>query len=362
MICSQQKVDVSEPTNLPYLASFISWREVQAIWQRLCSLHPKMETVTKYRLSNVNLDPIYNNGEYMIIPTSDSDYFSINCLTDCFTEEARLEAKRFNQELSPAEYWSQHHADIREKHPGASLKVLRNVLYKSTVEVMNFKLHVAVCLYDYFQPTSVFDCCSGHGDRLIAAMSRSYIRTYEGCEPNVKSQRGAMLAAQIFNANKKKRLQIHPIPFEDFVFEEGAYYDLVFTSPPYFDVEIYSSASTQSIIRHPTEAAWYSRFLLPMFLRCWERVRQNGHMAISLNNVRDGNRFRFSSTERLIADLTTLCAGAEWCGTVSVCNFDANTKKRMEPIFIWHKKHDETLEPFRVSCKEKKDVELQCAW
>jgi hypothetical protein len=182
----------------------------------------------------------------------------------------------------------------------------------------------------------VFDCCAGWGDRAIAAMSRSYVKQYEGCEPNIKSQQGIANAIQVFGNGKEHN--VHLTGFEDFDFEDK-YYDMVFTSPPFFDVEVYCNMDTQSIVRYPTQDVWYEEFLLPMFLRCWECIKPHGHLVISINNARDrrSGKLRFYCTERLVHDLTNMCQNATFLGVV--CYGD-NEHKRMEPIFIWRKDQD----------------------
>jgi len=320
---------------LPYIRTFITLDELKEAWETLCKskgcAHRK---VKPYKLRHVHIDPKYINNEYHILECGAEDYYRINFITDFFTEPARLKARRFDQKLSPAEYWKQDSQDIVAKNPDATPKALRSILYNVSVEVMNFRLTVAIALYDMFQPKSIFDPCAGHGDRVIAAMSRNYVTSYEGCEPNTGSHHGILAAMEVLG--KEQDLQVHCIGFEDFKFEEHKYYDLVFTSPPYFDTEIYCSENTQSIARHTTQDVWYKEFLLVMFLRCWDHVEVNGHMVISINNVwdRQTNKMRFYCTEKLVQDLTSMCENAEFLGVISF----GDLGKRMEPMFVWKKK------------------------
>ena len=315
---------------LPYIARFTSFKEVRAAWERLCALEGRCESCAPYALPHVRIDPRFQK-DYRVIVLRKNEYANVNFLTDCFTEPARLEAKRFDQEHSAAEYWRRHGAALCARNPGATLQELRALLYGATVEVMNFRLTVAVAIYDTFMPRSVFDPCAGHGDRLIAAMSRSYIVSYEACEPNSSSFAGMSNAVKMFGASKK--IQLHCVPFENFVLRKK--YDLVFTSPPYFDVEVYTLEKTQSIVRYPSIKVWYRRFLRLMFLRCWEHVAEDGHMVVSINNVYDRLKkcLRFDCTEKLVSDITTMCARANFLGVISY----GAPNSRMEPMFIWRK-------------------------
>jgi DNA modification methylase len=131
---------------------------------------------------------------------------------------------------------------------------------------------------------------------------------------------------------KSEIFTIHRFGFEDF--EITNLYDLVFTSPPYFDVEVYFDSNTQSIKKYPNKTQWYNEFLLPMFLRCWVYLKLNGHMVISINNVSHKNRLVFDCTERLVHDISKYCKNSEYLGVLSY----GDIGKRMEPMFIWKKK------------------------
>ncbi len=313
------------------------WTDIKKTFDQLCEYKGELKKVARYKLRNVKGDPFYLNvNNYCIIPTGcNNSYYTLNYLTDCFTENARLEARRYDQEMSPADYWRKNHQQIKQQNPNATKRELRDILYQSTVEVMNFRLTVATTILDLFHPTTVFDPCAGHGDRAIATMSRDYVKHYEACEPNLASQTGITKAIQVFS---QKPFVVHPVPFEDFDFQDK-YFDMVLTSPPFFDLEIYSLDATQSIVRYPDQDQWYIEFLLPMFLRCWQCIKPHGHMVISINNARDRKTgdLRFYCTEKLIHDLSHMCKNAKFLGTISVGN---DTEKRLEPIFIWQKDCD----------------------
>ena len=344
--------------DLPYIATFTPWEQVLCAWGRLQAYDGQWQTSSeKFVLPKVDISPTFmTSSSYRTIPVGTNEYEMFNFLTDCFTEPARLEAKRFNEKLSPAEYWVQHSANMKQKHPGATPKQLRGALYAATIEVMNFRLTVAVSLYDMFLPHSVFDPCAGHGDRAIAAMSRSYIRSYIACEPNIASQKGIMNAVKIFSGDKN--VCIHAIPFEDYLFDSSEFHDLVFTSPPYYDVEVYCNDETQSIMKHKTEKEWYARFLLLTFVRCWQHVTPNGHMVIAINNVINHRcgKMQFSHTEKLVHDLTAMCPSANFLGVVAF----GNRQTKLEPMFVWHKEQPVvktcTYKQLRRHRRQRRDV------
>ncbi len=321
---------------LPYISTFVSWEEVLKAWEKLKrykgSFH---DSYCKYKLPNLNFNPVFkiHNYEtvYRVIVLKPNDYFKLNFLTDYFTEPSRLQARRFDQILSPKEYWDKNQLEIKKQNPNADTKELRSILYQSVIECSNFRLTVAISVYDIFLPSTIFDPCCGHGDRALSAMSRSYIQCYEGCEPNIESQ--SRIVKMIETLNVDKCIKVYPNPFEDYIFKQE--YDLVFTSPPYFDVEVYCNNPNQSIMKYKTESTWYDQFLLPMFIKCWKQIKINGHLIISINNVwnKEEKRMQFSSTERLISDLNLL-QDAKYLGVISF----GDLNKRKEPMFVWKKK------------------------
>ena len=77
-------------------------------------------------------------------------------------------------------------------------------------------------------------------------------------------------------------------PLEDAALEEDGppLYDTVFTSPPYFDFEIYADAATQSCARHPTLARWLDGWLEPVLRKAWAHLAPRGHLALHVCDPR----------------------------------------------------------------------------
>jgi DNA modification methylase len=67
---------------------------------------------------------------------------------------------------------------------------------------------------------------------------------------------------------------------------ESASYDLVLTSPPYFDLEVYSQEATQSVKRFPTWQQWVDGFLEPMIRECLRCLKPEGVSAWSVKNMK----------------------------------------------------------------------------
>ena len=83
----------------------------------------------------------------------------------------------------------------------------------------------------------VLDPCCGFGGRLLGYKSKYPNGTYIGCEPNIETYNE--LQRLIKQANWSN-VEISNCKFEDFV-DTGVNYDLIFTSIPYYDLEVYSN-------------------------------------------------------------------------------------------------------------------------
>jgi hypothetical protein len=120
-----------------------------------------------------------------------------------------------------------------------------------------------------------------------------------------------------------------PVPFEEAKLEHE--YDLVFTSPPYFDLESYSAEGSQSIKKFTRENAWTQQFLLPYAEKAWNAIKPGGFMAINI-----GQRHNQHYVEDMVAHINSL--GAEYLGIIAHATRGLYVKA--QPIFVWRKPLD----------------------
>ena len=75
-------------------------------------------------------------------------------------------------------------------------------------------------------------------------------------------------------------------PAEDFNYDEyNDYFDVVFTSPPYFSVERYSHDDTQSWVRYKNINDWNKNFLHTTLGKIIPTVKKGGIIAINIADV-----------------------------------------------------------------------------
>ena len=137
-----------------------------------------------------------------------------------------------------------------------------------------FKPNAAKALYDYFDVKNVLDFSAGWGDRLAGFYASLNTELYVGLDPRVENHPIYHKQAQYYDKlltmfENQKKVFFHDSPAEDFDYSEyNDTFDIVFTSPPYFNVERYSYDDTQSWVRYKTIGDWnkavsYTHLTLP---------------------------------------------------------------------------------------------------
>jgi hypothetical protein len=157
----------------------------------------------------------------------------------------------------------------------------------------NFMPGYAKAIYEYFnRPAIVLDPCAGWGDRLLGAEVAG-VGKYIGFDPNRSLRPGyarimstcghqptSLTSTSLQFSNS---YEIHSLPFE-----EGAAthladdsVDLVFTSPPFFDYEMYSP-------ENPQYTNWLTEFYEPLFIQSARVVKTGGAVCIYIGDTSAG--------------------------------------------------------------------------
>ncbi len=189
----------------------------------------------------------------------------------------------------------------------------------------------AKAMFDYFEPTTVLDPCAGWGDRMLGALLSKTVREYVGFEPNrallpgyARIQRDLGCAVEYESSTETRYApaaaaeaegvasfsstytQIHSLPFEmghaalkqwqQLDVLERRWFDFAFTSPPFFDYEVYTDSN-------PTYRDWIREFYEPMFKLVEAHLRPGGFFAVHLGDTSAGKiddflRFRVPNITR----------------------------------------------------------------
>lgn len=175
---------------------------------------------------------------------------------------------------------------------GANASCLRRILksFTSAASVSNYRPAVAKAIISKYSRAKsvVVDFSAGYGGRLLGALALD--REYVGIEVN-KSQvlgyrrmRRAIIAAgfelpnsHFVQGRAEKTLTTIPARTAD----------LVYSSPPFFNWERYSTSREQSYKRYENYEQWRSEFLTPIITESARILSTRGYLIL---NVTGGNR------------------------------------------------------------------------
>jgi 16S rRNA G966 N2-methylase RsmD len=134
-----------------------------------------------------------------------------------------------------------------------------------------------------YKPEIVFDPCAGWGGRMLGAVS--YGVRYIAFEPNTTTYNNLMNMASFLGIQHKvtlicddaRNMKKYNLPNVD----------LVLTSPPYFDLEVYTHEQTQSISNTPTYQDWADSFLREIINLSIEHLNDNGTSCWNVGKVKN---------------------------------------------------------------------------
>jgi hypothetical protein len=195
--------------------------------------------------------------------------------------------------------------------------------------VSNFKPTIAKYIYDnYSGDGNVLDFSAGFGGRLLGALSSNKIKTYNAFEPNSTTFDNLCNISQDFNT---RATNIQKLPFEDSNCQHN-FYDLIFSSPPYFNTEIYSDESTQSSDRYKTQEEWREKFLTPLITKSHNYLKSGGYFIINVANVKN-----YQNLEQDTMDLSLKFEFLHIKTYQMVLSALMKSGLKYEPIFVFQK-------------------------
>lgn len=250
------------------------------------------------------------------------EYEDISIITDYFSERCRVKCKFLGKELSPLEYFEKNKKKIMimsMEQNKFSLKKFSDYMYYNSKFCNKFNIYVALFIYKLFKPKSVLDSSSGWGDRLIAAIA--YGTKYTGYDPSecLESIYPKIIDTLATNT-KKKNYNVYKKPFEEVEIKEK--YDLVFSSPPFFDLETYENTDNQSIVKYKNKNTWIKKFLFKLVDNNIKGLKKGGYLVLYLPLY---DKFAdYMNKNKLI----------KYCGKIK---YRYDNKSKLRDIYIWKK-------------------------
>ena len=164
--------------------------------------------------------------------------------------------------------------------------VLRNLISLRKYIAAQFRPSVAKYIYDYFQAETVLDFSMGWGDRILGAHTSEYVKKYVGFDPNLNLIDG--YTKQIIEYQKigtPMKFKLFPWGAEDPNINTTDKFDLVFTSPPYFDKEKYDQSEQQSYKKYKVFDDWMQNFLFKTIELRTQNLKSGGHLVINISDI-----------------------------------------------------------------------------
>lgn len=169
--------------------------------------------------------------------------------------------------------------------------VLRTCISLRKYICSQFKPNVAKGIYDRYKCKNILDFSAGWGDRLAGFYASDYGELYVGIDPKKENPPIYRQQAEfyekhrtLFEVEKKCEFINEPAEDADLSKYEGMM-DIVFTSPPYFSVERYSTDDTQSWVRYKDIDSWNELFLHRAIDNVWKTLKPGGLLMVNISDV-----------------------------------------------------------------------------
>lgn len=251
-----------------------------------------------------------------------------NRLTDYFTETCRVLCIFKGNKLSPFDYYQKNKGYILRKSTRNGYfdyDKFEDTMYNSVRLCNNFQISIIMGIFNYFKPKRVLDSSAGWGDRLICSMA--YGTSYVGVDPSpcLKPLYTKIIdtLAPISKLEKSDYVIINK-PFEQITKTElGEKFDLSFTSPPFFDLEIYSDDENQSVSSFSNEQRWIKYFLNVLADINIHYLKKNAYFVIYVPEYKEFMDYMASRKD------------VKYCGEIYY-HYSHNVNKKRK-ILVWKK-------------------------
>lgn len=240
----------------------------------------KIHTTLNIPLLNLQDLNKYNN-HYFIIMENWLRHYELNKLSDVFTEPVRVKCK-FKNNMSAFEFWNKNKLKIKNEskqtYGNQNIVSLQETIYKHIHLCNNFKISVCLSILKFFNVKKWLDISAGWGDRLISAILYG-VEKYYSTDPNLDLHPYYNKIINKLVGKNNSKFIINKEGFE-MLTPAKEYYDLVFSSPPFFDIEIYSKSKDDSYINYNNEDDWINNFFIPSLIISSESLMFNGHLVL----------------------------------------------------------------------------------
>ena len=218
-------------------------------------------------------------------------------------------------------------------------KTLRTAISMRKYIASQFRPSAAKAIYDSFEAKNILDFSAGWGDRLCGFLASDAV-SYTGVDPNKEAV--SKYCDMIDQFGAEEDVTIFNDCAEDVDYEDKKF-DLVFTSPPYFDLERYTTETNQSWKRYKKLNDWLENFLFASIENAWNHLEENGHLILNISDV-----YTHHTVNKICDPMNDFidslsksqyigCWGYQMMKRPNCKSFKGKTGKFAEPVWIWKK-------------------------
>ena len=169
------------------------------------------------------------------------------------------------------------------KLPQVGKKELRIMIGLRKYIASQHKPNVTKALTEYLGSKTMLDFSMGWGDRLAGFYASEHGKHYVGIDPRKENHSIYKEQSEFYDKHlgffeHERKSEFHCSPAEDFDFTPyNEHFDMVFTSPPYFNREQYSQDETQSFKAYGEYEDWRDNFLKPTLGNIMSIIKKGGY-------------------------------------------------------------------------------------
>lgn len=273
------------------------------------------------------------NGQHVVFSYEERSTICV----DYFQDDVRMVCKRRGK----PSHWEVYQKILPQIPKTADYDAVQDMLWKVSYSCTEISPEVTTGIIEwaskFVHVTSMLDMSAGRGSRLTAAIASPYITRYLGVDPNTMSHEWYVTQARywcdVYNnspsfAGIKNPANFTVLP-SGFVEAKIPYefYDIMFSSPPYFDLEVYSSDAQQSVASNKNLEAWLKNFMFVSMDKIIAHLRMGGLMCININ-------VSMVHEDDWVTPLLRYARGCEYLGCVASYK---QGKSDIQPTWIWRK-------------------------
>ncbi len=264
-----------------------------------------------------------------------SNYFHQSNRFECASVNSPSPLKIWTTEILRRNWlkvlWSMNYSEVNSA-------ILRQALSLRGYVASQFRPSAAKAIYELLATRDTLDLSAGYGDRLAAFSSLERTRSYVGCDPNRHLLNGYESQIELYGKDKKFEMICSAAEDVDFGKHQ---FDTVFSSPPFFRSERYSTDGTQSWLRYRTLDTWLNGFLFKSLNTAWKALKPKGLLAINLADVYSEGKVN-KIVDPMNSFLESECGGQFVSGVgYRILARPQRAKKNcvnVEGIWIWRKR------------------------